>query len=197
MVFAFLVWNRVWLHIYGYRYSVSGPKRGMKNHIFWSEIGSEFWETCGTPPSKILESTFNGFIGLFYENKFMVISGGHIWNSSMHVGRTLITDNTIPEYSTVICILFHAIELNYSWFIMKTVPPATIKKRCTFLLKQNTHTHTHTHTHNSIVCAEELTEQQRTITIHTGSQTHHHHHHHTHIHPSTPPKYIQYWPHVW
>ena len=42
MVFAFLVWNRVWLHIYGYIYSVSSLKT--KNNIFWSAIGSGFWE---------------------------------------------------------------------------------------------------------------------------------------------------------
>ena len=60
MVFAFLVWNRVWLQIYGYRLSGSGLKRGLKNHIFWSEIGSGFWEPCGTPPPKILKSTPRG-----------------------------------------------------------------------------------------------------------------------------------------
>ena len=54
MVFAFLVWNRVWSQIYGYRFSGSGLKRGMKNNIFWSEIGSGFWEPCDTPPPKIL-----------------------------------------------------------------------------------------------------------------------------------------------
>ena len=37
--------------------SGSGLKRGMKNHIFWSEIGSGFWEPCGTPPPKILGSS--------------------------------------------------------------------------------------------------------------------------------------------
>ena len=50
--FAFLVWNRAWLQIYGYRFSGSDLKRGMKNHIFCYEIGSEFWEPCGTPPPK-------------------------------------------------------------------------------------------------------------------------------------------------
>ena len=48
MFFAFLVWNRVWLQIHGYRFSGSGLERGLKNHIFWSEIGSGFWEPCGT-----------------------------------------------------------------------------------------------------------------------------------------------------
>ena len=52
---AVLVWNRVWLQIYGYRFSWSGLKRGMKNNIIWSEIGSGFWELCGTPPTKVLE----------------------------------------------------------------------------------------------------------------------------------------------
>ena len=33
-----------------------GLKRGMKNHIFWSEIGSRFWEPCGTPLPKILST---------------------------------------------------------------------------------------------------------------------------------------------
>ena len=32
-------------------------RSGMKNHLFWSEIGSGFWEPCGTPPSKIFGST--------------------------------------------------------------------------------------------------------------------------------------------
>ena len=90
MVFAFLVWNRVWfwqgtclfisryfdidqghsdrfkwcivqteaspgkpssnVKTIGCRFSGSGLKRGLKNHIFWSEIGSAFWEPCGTPP---------------------------------------------------------------------------------------------------------------------------------------------------
>ena len=41
----------------GYRFSGSGLKRGLKNHTFWSEIGSGFWEPCGTPPPKMLGST--------------------------------------------------------------------------------------------------------------------------------------------
>ena len=41
----------------GCRFSGSDLKRGMKNHIFWSEIGSGFWEPCGTPPPKIWGST--------------------------------------------------------------------------------------------------------------------------------------------
>ena len=63
MVFAFLVWNRVWLQIYGYRFSGSGLKRGLKNNIFWSEIGSGFWEPCGTPPPKMLGSTPPSYTG--------------------------------------------------------------------------------------------------------------------------------------
>ena len=57
MLFAFLVWNRVWLQIYGYRFSGSGLKRGLKNHIFWSEIGPGFWKPCCASPTKILGST--------------------------------------------------------------------------------------------------------------------------------------------
>ena len=34
----------------------SGLKMGMENNIVWSEIGSGFWEPCGTPPTKILGS---------------------------------------------------------------------------------------------------------------------------------------------
>ena len=34
----------------------------MKNHIFWSEIGSGFWEPCGTPPPKMLGSTPRGWL---------------------------------------------------------------------------------------------------------------------------------------
>ena len=68
---AALVWNRVWFLLSGIGYDFdkehvhlfcscyfdidqghSGLKRGMKNHIFWSEIGSGFWEPCGTPPPK-------------------------------------------------------------------------------------------------------------------------------------------------
>ena len=30
---------------------------GLKNHIFWSEIGSGFWEPCSTLPHKILGSS--------------------------------------------------------------------------------------------------------------------------------------------
>ena len=41
----------------GYRFSGSGLKRGLKNNIFWSEIGSGFWEPCGTPLPKFLGST--------------------------------------------------------------------------------------------------------------------------------------------
>ena len=64
MVFAFLVWNRVWLQIYGYRFSGSGLKRGMKNNIFWSEIGSGFWEPCSTPLPTIFGSTPRGSLPL-------------------------------------------------------------------------------------------------------------------------------------
>ena len=44
----------------GYRFSGSGLKRGMKNNIFWFEIGSGFWEPWGTPRPKILGSTLAG-----------------------------------------------------------------------------------------------------------------------------------------
>ena len=37
----------------GNRFSGSG----LKNQIFWSEIGSGFWEPCSTPPPKTLGST--------------------------------------------------------------------------------------------------------------------------------------------
>ena len=35
----------------------AGPKMGVKNEIFWSEIGSGFWEPCGTPPPRIPRNT--------------------------------------------------------------------------------------------------------------------------------------------
>ena len=34
----------------------SGLQMGMENNIVWSEIGSGFWEPCGTPPTKIFGS---------------------------------------------------------------------------------------------------------------------------------------------
>ena len=35
----------------------TGLKMGVKNDIFWSEIGSGFWEPCGTPPPRIPRNT--------------------------------------------------------------------------------------------------------------------------------------------
>ena len=43
----------LWVQSFGVR-----SERVWKNHIFWSEIGSGFWEPCGTPLPKILGSSF-------------------------------------------------------------------------------------------------------------------------------------------
>ena len=51
--FFFFIQDALWN---GIQLSGSGLKRGMKNHIFLSGIGSGFWEPCGTPPPKMLRS---------------------------------------------------------------------------------------------------------------------------------------------
>jgi len=41
----------------GYGFLRPGLKKGVRNGIFWSEIGSGFGDTGGTPPPKIPRST--------------------------------------------------------------------------------------------------------------------------------------------
>ena len=42
---------------------------GVKNDIFWSEIGSGFWGPCGTPPQRIPRNTPPGSHGGPRNNK--------------------------------------------------------------------------------------------------------------------------------
>ena len=44
----------------------SGLKTGVENYIFWSEIGSGFEETDGTPPPRIPRSTAPLGFAAFY-----------------------------------------------------------------------------------------------------------------------------------
>ena len=66
----------------GYRFLGSGLKRGMKNHIFWSKIGSGFWEPCGTPLPKSFGSIPHGMRLTKLSQKYAVITWILEWLST-------------------------------------------------------------------------------------------------------------------
>ena len=80
----------------------SGPvlKRSMKNNIFWSEIGSGFWEPCGTPPYSIW--------------RYLTVFGIWCWQPKFRQIPGDLTGFELPMFSSFgyICILARFVRIN-------------------------------------------------------------------------------------
>ena len=123
-------------------------EKGLKNNIFWSERGSEFWEPCGTPPiwrsKKSYWKLHTKWLAL---NTYLLQKPALGWPSLSHCGKLLVRMLNGAEF--IMYCLFPWSLAGFMWtktvirdFLYYTIFPKPCLRNIAFTVKTKSTYHT-------------------------------------------------------